>query len=221
MPPTLTHEYELLHAGYHCIAGIDEAGRGCWAGPVVAAAVVLRAEVLAQPALLAGVDDSKLLTATQRERCYDVILAHAAGVGVGIVPAYLIDGYGILAATRLAMTTALLSLPCSPDALLIDAVQLRELTLHQRALIRGDSISLSIAAASIVAKVSRDRHMVAADQAHPGYSFARHKGYGTAIHQAALRQLGLCALHRRTFQPVAEVAEHSGGEDLRRSKIFP
>lgn len=207
MTPSLHHEHALLTEGHTHIAGIDEAGRGCWAGPVVAGAVVLSPAVLAQPQLLDGVDDSKTLTAAQREACYDRIIALASDVGVGVVPAYMIDAFGIVPATRLAMTIAVLSLAYPPDALLIDAVQLREVPLPQRAIIRGDSASLSIAAASIVAKVTRDRRMATAERAHPGYGFAQHKGYGTTAHHAALRACGPCALHRLTFQPVAVIGE--------------
>lgn len=201
MAPTTQYEYELYRAGYRGIAGIDEAGRGCWAGPVVAAAVVLPLEVLTQPCL-AGVDDSKRLSAHQRETMYVQIQALATGIGLGIVPAYLIDMMGIVPATRLAMTIALLSLPCQVDALLIDALTLIGLSLPQRSLIKGDASCLSIAAASIVAKVSRDHLLCTADSAYPGYGFALHKGYGTAAHQRSLRMLGPCAFHRWTFRPV-------------------
>jgi ribonuclease HII len=129
---------------------------------------------------------------------------------VGVVPASTIDALGIVPATRIAMMAALLALPCCPEALLIDAVRLDPLQLPQRALIRGDSTSLAIAAASIVAKVERDRRMRTAERAHPGYGFAQHKGYGTAAHHEALWRLGPCSLHRRTFQPVAEAI--SAGE---------
>jgi ribonuclease HII len=118
------------------------------------------------------------------------------------VPAYLIDAFGIVPATRLAMTTALLALSCPVDALLIDALPLPALSLPQQALVKGDATSYSIAAASIIAKVSRDRLLITADRAYPGYGFAAHKGYGTAVHRRALRTLGPCALHRMTFQPV-------------------
>ena len=207
MTPSLHHEHALRREGHTRIAGIDEAGRGSWAGPVVAAAVVLSPAVLAQPGLLDGVDDSKALTAVQRESCYERIVALASDIGVGVVPAYIIDAFGIVPATRLAMTIAVLSLTQLPDALLIDAVHLRELPLPQRSIIRGDSASLSIAAASIIAKVTRDRRMVTAERALPGYGFAQHKGYGTAAHFAALRARGTCPLHRLTFQPVAVIGE--------------
>ena len=207
MAPTTEYEQGFLAAGHARIAGIDEAGRGCWAGPVVAAAVALSAEALARPELLAGVDDSKRLSAAAREAAYGRVLALAAGVGVGVVPAYLIDAYGILPATRLAMHAALLQLPCAAEALLIDALPLPELPLPQLALVRGDSRCLSIAAASVVAKVTRDRLMGSAHQAFPAYGFAAHKGYGTAEHQRALARHGACAIHRRSFAPLLALGE--------------
>ncbi|MCG8350538.1 MAG: ribonuclease HII [Chloroflexales bacterium] len=205
MPPGIEHENDLCAQGRECIAGLDEAGRGCWAGPVVAAAVVLGSQVLTCPSLLTGIDDSKALTSSQRSSGYDQICSLAEGVGIGIAPSYVIDGRGIIAATRLAMTIALLSLPCCPDALLIDALTLDTIALPQRSLIRGDAQCLSIAAASVVAKVTRDRLMQTADLAYPHYGFAAHKGYGTALHRRMLREFGPCALHRMTFRPVAEL----------------
>lgn len=202
MAPTVEHERALRAQGCTRVAGLDEAGRGCWAGPVVAAAVVLAEVVLWQPELLAGIDDSKQLTPAARELGYQRLRELTVAIGVGIVPAYLIDAYGILPATRLAMVTALLQLPCSPDGLLIDAVPLRELALPQVVLPRGDARCLSIAAASVVAKVTRDRLMATADRAYPGYGFAAHKGYGTAQHQRALAVHGPCPLHRRSFAPL-------------------
>jgi ribonuclease HII len=205
MAPTIEHERELYARGLARVAGVDEAGRGCWAGPVVAAAVVLGPEALADPALLAGVDDSKQLSAEQRELAYTRVRAAASGVGLGVVPAYLIDAYGILPATRLAMQIALLALPRLADGLLIDAVALPELGLPQLALIKGDARCLSIAAASIVAKVSRDRLMRSADVALPAYGFAAHKGYGTAAHARALAAHGPSQLHRHSFKPLIEL----------------
>lgn len=204
MAPDVNDERRLRGAGYQHIAGIDEAGRGCWAGPVVAAAVVLAPSVLAAPALLAGVDDSKALSERQRETHYRQIVQLSEGIGIGIVPAYVIDAWNILHATRLAMTIAILSLPVLPDALLIDAVVLDTTSLHQESLVRGDSRSLSIAAASIVAKVTRDHLMDTAALVYPSYGFGRHKGYGTTVHRAALHTSGPCALHRKTYRPVAE-----------------
>lgn len=188
--------------GYARVAGVDEAGRGCWAGPVVAAAVVLSDEALRSPEYLDGVDDSKQLSPSERATSYELVRALAVGIGVGIVPAYLIDAYGIVPATRLAMITALLQLPCAPDALLIDALPLRELSLRQEALLKGDARCLSIAAASVIAKVTRDRLMCTAHRAYPAYGFAAHKGYGTAQHRRALAAYGPCPLHRRSFAPL-------------------
>jgi ribonuclease HII len=172
---------------------------------VVAAAVMLAPATLDNPALLAGVNDSKQLSAAARERGYDLILRWAVGVGVGIVPAFLIDAHGILPATRLAMMIALLTLPCPVDALVIDALRLPDLPLPQEALIKGDARCLSIAAASVVAKVTRDHLMQTAQLAFPVYGFAAHKGYGTAEHQRALGIYGPCALHRRTFKPLLDL----------------
>ena len=203
MTPSNALEQELAAAGYRSIAGIDEVGRGCWAGPVVAAAVVLPPAVLANADRLAGIDDSKKLTPVQREAAYQTILANTAAWAVGSVPAHVIDSHGILIATRLAMQIALLRLPQLPDALLIDAVELVGWPCMQRSLIRGDSYSLSIAAASIVAKVTRDRMMAALGRSYPTYGFEQHKGYGTAAHQQALLRYGVTIHHRRSFRPIA------------------
>jgi ribonuclease HII len=204
MPPTVVEERKLLDAGHRRIAGVDEVGRGCWAGPVVAAAVVLPEAVLAAPEMLAGADDSKVLTAAQRERLCAQILALAEGWSVGAVPAHVVDTHGILVATRLAMQIALLRLPRPADALLIDAVRLESWPCPQRALIRGDASCLSIAAASIVAKVARDRLMVELGRRLPVYGFESHKGYGTAAHEYALRAHGPSTQHRRSFRPLAD-----------------
>ncbi len=208
MTPTVVEECGLRDAGHLCIAGVDEVGRGCWAGPVVAAAVVLPESILVYPERLAGVDDSKALTARQRERLCAEILAVAESWAIGSVPAYVIDSYGILEATRLAMQIALLRLPRLPDALLIDAVTLPGWPCTQRSLIKGDARCLSIAAASVVAKVARDRLMAALDPHVAGYGFAAHKGYGTAMHYKALRTLGPSIQHRRSFRPLADFLLH-------------
>lgn len=203
--PDLSLERELQAQGYRLIAGLDEAGRGAWAGPVMAAAVILP---LDQPdrlaALLdAGVNDSKQLTARQRERLYHLIRQTAVAVGMGGASARHIDRDGILPATRVAMRRAVSILRVQPQALLIDAVDLRgDVPLPQQRLNYGDSLSLSIAAASILAKVSRDRFMTQLDALYPGYSFARHKGYGTARHRAALQALGPSEMHRHSFRPI-------------------
>ena len=209
MAPTVVEELKLRAAGHTLIAGIDEAGRGCWAGPVVAAAVILPDTVLDQPALLAGVDDSKALTAKQRATLYAQIIGSAAAWSVGVVPAHVIDSHGILAATRIAMQVALLSLPLLPNALLIDAVTLHGWPCPQQALIHGDARCLSIAAASIVAKVSRDRLMTALGGALPAYGFAAHKGYGTAQHAQALHAYGPTSQHRFSFRPIVDTVEAS------------
>jgi ribonuclease HII len=171
---------------------------------VVAAAVVLPEAALAAPQLLEGVDDSKALTARRREQLCERILAVADGWGVGLVPAHVVDTHGILAATRLAMQIALLRLAQPADALLVDAVRLEGWPCPQRALIKGDATSLSIAAASIIAKVARDRLMVALSRQLPEYGFAAHKGYGTATHERALHTYGPSHQHRRTFRPLAD-----------------
>ena len=189
------------------MAGLDEAGRGTWAGPVVAAAVVLPA---GDPDLLAhldGVRDSKLLTPTRREELLARILEHALAWGVGVVPSGIIDREGIVAATRQAMRQALEGLNPPAEALLIDHLRLPAVDLPQHSLPHGDALVLSIAAASIVAKVYRDRLLQTCDRCCPGYGFARHKGYGTPQHRAALRELGPCALHRFSFAPLREMVE--------------
>jgi ribonuclease HII len=173
---------------------------------VVAAAAILP---LAEDCLrvFAGVRDSKQLSAAQRERLYAVILERAVGVGVGVVSVEWIDRYNILRATRLAMQQALAGLPVRPTYLLLDALKLPAVRLPQLALIKGDARCLSIAAASVVAKVARDRLMLALDEQYPGYGFARHKGYGTLEHQRALARLGPSPAHRRTFAPVRALLE--------------
>lgn len=202
--PSLRFERQLRREGYALVAGIDEVGRGAWAGPVVAAAVILPLGRPRLAAALRGVNDSKQLTARQRERLFDVIRSVALAVGVGGAGAGEVDRDGVAPATRAAMQRAVAMLAPQPEALLVDAVDLRaEAPLPQRAIIRGDALCLSIAAASIIAKVSRDRWMAALEARYPGYGFARHKGYGTAAHAAALARLGVCDLHRRSYAPIA------------------
>ncbi len=204
--PTLEEEERLRLQGHTLIAGLDEAGRGCLAGPVVAAAAILP---LAEDCLrlFAGVRDSKQLSAAQRERLYTVVMERALGVGVGVASVEYIDRYNIVRATRLAMQQALAALPARPTYLLLDALKLPAVRLPQLALIKGDARCLSIAAASIIAKVTRDRLMQALDEQYPGYGFARHKGYSTAEHQRALAKLGPSPAHRRTFAPVRALLE--------------
>ncbi len=193
----MRHERELHLSGFRCVAGIDEVGRGCLAGPVVAAAVVLP-----ERHRIKGIRDSKMLPRARREALYELILDRAVGVGVGCVEVDVIDRINILQATKLAMRQALERLPEQPDHLLIDALSLREIALPQRPLIGGDAISASIAAASIVAKVTRDRICDEFDRRYPAYGFARNKGYGTRRHVDALNTDGPCAWHRRSFAPV-------------------
>lgn len=184
------------------IAGIDEAGRGALAGPVVAAAVILPLNDQIET-LLDGVNDSKQLTAKRRETLFDLICQHALAYGIGKQPASVIDEIGILPANRLAMGTAVTQLSPAPQFLLIDGrIRLPQLNIPQKSIVRGDSQSLSIAAASILAKVTRDRIMCELDRQFPLYGFAQHKGYGTQQHRDALVQHGPCAQHRHSFAPI-------------------
>jgi ribonuclease HII len=191
------YERAAWRTGLAHVAGVDEAGRGPLAGPVVAAAVIL------DPGRrIRGLQDSKLLTAARRGALFDEILAWARAVGTAFVDPQTIDRVNILEATRLAMRQALADLSPRPDLVLIDALRLAGLPWPQRALVRGDRRSASIAAASIVAKVTRDRLMLEADLRFPEYGFGRNKGYPTPEHLAALRRHGPCPLHRRTFHGV-------------------
>lgn len=203
--PDLCFEQPLWDAGFLAVAGLDEAGRGAWAGPVCAGVVVLPPGQRDICARLAGVRDSKQMTPQQRERWSAVIRAEAAGWGVGFASAAEIDALGILPATRMAMQRALAQLPSPPQHLLLDALRLPGVHLPQTALIKGDMRSLSIAAASVLAKTARDAQMQASEALYPGYGFAAHKGYGTAQHADALLRLGACPLHRRSYAPVMRV----------------
>lgn len=200
--PSLELERELWAAGYNCVAGLDEVGRGAWAGPVVAAAVILPRRRVDLAERLGEVRDSKALSPAKRLRILPLILATSRAVGVGMASAHFIDRWGIVLATRRAMLMAVHNLPVPPGFLLIDALRLPDVHVWQRALIKGDEHVLSIAAASIVAKVFRDRLIAAHDQYHPGYGFAAHKGYGTPAHRAALNRLGPCPEHRMSFAPL-------------------
>ena len=200
--PDLSHEFLLWQKGISLIAGLDEAGRGAWAGPVSAAAVILSpAPDLVER--LKGVRDSKQMTARQRTFWAGRIREVALAWGMGFASCQETDAAGILPATRLAMQRALDQLELAPEYLLLDAVRLPAVDLPQTALIKGDCKVLSIAAASVLAKTERDRLMLSLDNDFPGYGFARHKGYGTAVHRAALESLGPCAQHRMSFKPLA------------------
>ncbi|MGE0470284.1 MAG: ribonuclease HII [Nitrospira sp.] len=200
MGPTQEFERVARLCGYRRIAGIDEAGRGPLAGPVVAAAVILPSRCR-----LLGINDSKQLPAKDREEAYTAILEQAVGVGVGSADVGEIDQLNILEATRLAMRRAVDQLAPPPDYLLIDAVVLLGFKVPTKPIIKGDSLSVSIAAASIIAKVTRDRLMARYHEIFPEYGFLSHKGYGTAEHLERLARHGPCSIHRRTFAPVQEV----------------
>lgn len=189
--------------GSMAIAGLDEAGRGALAGPVMAAAVVLPLDSVDSLSKLVEVNDSKQLTAMTRQRLSTIIMEEALAYGIGLATAEYVDQYGIIAATKQAMMAALGQLERQPDYLLIDGrIRLLRVALPQQSVVRGDSTSLSIAAASILAKVARDQMMVKLDARFPQYGFAQHKGYGTLQHRKALKQYGPTPEHRRTFAPL-------------------
>ena len=194
----LFHERTLRTAGYGLVAGVDEAGRGPLAGPVVAAAVILSDGWLHE-----RIRDSKRMTAKARTEAFDVIDREAAAVSVGIVSPAYIDQFDILRATLQAMRQAVLTLAPQPDYLLVDGIHAVPLPLRQRCLKKGDQISRSISAASIIAKVYRDRIMCSYDEQYPYYGFRHHKGYGTKQHLAAIRCHGPSPIHRMTFRGVA------------------
>ena len=190
-------EREAQEAGYQWVAGLDEAGRGPLAGPVVAAAVVLPAH-----SHIVGLQDSKRLTARQRDVVYERIQQQAVAYGIGMISHTQIDQRNILWATQEAMLGALQQLTGVPDMLLIDGITALPIALAQRLIIRGDACCASIAAASVLAKVTRDRLMIAYARDYPAYGFEKHKGYPTAEHYARLRVYGPCAIHRRSFRGV-------------------
>lgn len=202
--PGRAHEAALATKGFRRIAGLDEAGRGALAGPVVAAAVILP-EV---PGFdwLEKVRDSKLLNRESRSELFMLMQDSGIEMGVGIVAPEVIDNINILNATRKAMKLALLQLSAPPDFILTDAVFLRYMDIPQKGIIKGDRYELTIACASIVAKVTRDRIMTELDRAFPCYGFCRHKGYGTQEHMECLRQYGASAIHRLTFGPVRDLS---------------
>lgn len=181
-------------SGYRCIAGVDEAGRGPLAGPVVAAAVIFPVDYTHTE-----INDSKKLTAQKRDALYQVIARDAVAVGVGVVEADVIDRINILRASLQAMKEAVLDLSVAPDYILIDGLHNIAVPTPQKTLVKGDSLSVSIAAASIIAKVSRDRIMEIYHRQFPRYNFLQNKGYGTAEHRKILQEVGLCKIHRRSF----------------------
>lgn len=189
-----TYEKEAYQKGLKLVAGVDEAGRGPLAGPVVAAAVILP-----EDAFISGLNDSKKLTAIKREQLYDVIIEKAVAYGIGMVDEKCIDEINILNATKKAMCMAVKQLCVMPELLLIDALRLDEIDIEQVPVIKGDSLSVSIAAASIIAKVTRDRLISEYDEKYPQYGFSKHKGYGTREHIEAIKKYGICPIHRISF----------------------
>lgn len=194
MQNLLEEEKKIWDLGMDYIAGIDEVGRGPLAGPVLAACVILPKDLY-----LEGVNDSKKLSPKKRDALFDIITEYAIAIGIGRVSPNRIDEVNILNATHEAMKYALLNCSVKPEHVLIDAITLNNIPVPQTAIIKGDAKSQSIAAASIVAKVTRDREMVKWNKIYPEYGFDRHKGYGTAFHIQAIREHGLCPIHRTTF----------------------
>ena len=201
--PSFTEERALQARGYRFIAGVDEVGRGALMGPVVAAAVILPLNLRA--IWRREIRDSKQLSPAAREHLYDCIREKAVASGIGEVSHDVVDELGIVRATRLAMKSAIEKLDPEPQYLLIDYICLSEVPIPQKGITRGDSLCFSIACASIIAKVYRDRLVSEMDAIYPGYRFARHKGYGTKEHLASLRRQGPCPVHRRSFVPVKEL----------------
>ena len=189
-----SYEKDLWAKGCKYVAGVDEVGRGPLAGPVVTAAVILPEDFN-----VLGVDDSKKLSPKKRDELYDLIIENAIAVSIGRKEPEIIDEINILQATKEAMKEAILGLGVRPDHVLIDAVKLDDLGIPQTSIIKGDAKSVSIAAASIIAKVTRDREMIEMDSVYPGYAFASNKGYGTKAHYEGLKKLGPCPIHRKTF----------------------
>ncbi|MFH1563011.1 MAG: ribonuclease HII [Nitrospirota bacterium] len=191
------YEEEVFSSGYELIGGIDEVGRGPLAGPVVAAVAILPRD-----AKIPGINDSKKLSPLQRERLCKTISKTIIDWGIGIVDEQIIDEINILQATYLAMKKAIKSLKSKPHFLLVDGLKIPHLDIPQKPIIKGDQLSISIAAASILAKVIRDRMMIEYDNEFPHYGFAKHKGYGTDLHIEAIKKYGVCKIHRRSFEPI-------------------
>lgn len=199
------YERNAYKEGCRLIAGIDEAGRGPLAGPVVAAAVILPEGIFIE-----GLNDSKQLSPSQRDKLYDIVTENAVAYGIGIVDEKCIDEINILNATKKAMEMAVAGLKPQPDLLLLDAVKLDKLALKQLSIIKGDTLSISIAAASIVAKVTRDRMIENMDTIYPQYGFSKHKGYGTKEHIDAIKKFGICPIHRLSFTKKFTSGGHLG-----------
>lgn len=204
MPSVLLEDAFRNELGVTFVAGVDEAGRGAIAGPVVAAAVILPLEQPEKLERLIEVNDSKQLTPLKRDLLFDLIMEVALSNGIGATGPEEIDAIGIIPANAAAMSMAISQLDPEAECLLIDGRMRLRNRLHQKSIIRGDSLSLSIAAASILAKVSRDRQMIALDEKYPGYGFSAHKGYCTPQHVEALMKIGPSDIHRRTFRPLRQ-----------------
>ena len=200
--PNLDIEQDVRSVQYKYIAGVDEVGRGPLAGPVVSAAVVLPHDLVGDEDWLSVINDSKKISESKRQMAYEIISREAVSVAVGITNASTIDSVGILPATISSMFTALRGLEVSPDFVLFDFIPLKDCEYPYRTVVKGDTKSYSISAASIIAKVTRDELMKEADEQYPGYGFSGHKGYGTAKHLDAIKRLGPCEIHRRSFAPI-------------------
>ncbi len=203
----LKYEKELYKKGFKLIAGTDEVGRGPLVGPVVAAAVILP-----QNYQLDGLTDSKKLSEKKRDKFYDIIMKEAVSVGIGVVDAKTIDEINILEASRLAMKKAIMDLKIVPEYVLSDAMKLNNIDIPYTDIIHGDALSLSIAAASVIAKVTRDRMMYELDVQYPLYGFAKHKGYPTKLHLENLRKYGVLDNYRFSYKPVKEILMEKGRE---------
>ena len=205
MEDLLKYEHELYDKGIELIAGTDEVGRGPLVGPVVAAAVILPKNYM-----LEGLNDSKKLTEKKRDKFYDILYKDAISIGIGIVDAKTIDEINILEASRLAMKLAIEDLNVKPEYILSDAMKLDNQSIPYTDIIHGDSLSLSIAAASVIAKVTRDRMMYDLDKEYPEYGFAKHKGYPTKLHLESLKKYGVLDNYRFTYKPVKEILDNEG-----------
>jgi ribonuclease HII len=188
------YESEIRGRGYSLIAGIDEVGRGPLAGPVVSAAIILNANFIP-----IGVNDSKKVSEKKRTELFEILKANCVSYGIGIVDEKIIDEINILNAVKLSMKIAIEAMKIPPDFLLTDAITLDNVNIPQKSIIKGDSLSVSIASASIIAKVSRDRIMLAYDRYYPDYGFAKHKGYGTKAHFEAIKKIGISPIHRVSY----------------------
>jgi ribonuclease HII len=200
----ISNEEKFIESGYELIAGVDEVGRGPLAGPVVSASVILDRNIC-----ILGINDSKKLSETQRELLYSEIQKYAISIGVGIIDAEIIDKINILRASLDAMSQAVFALSIQPNLVLVDGQHCPNIALPTKSIIGGDGLSASIASASIIAKVTRDRIMDDFDKIYPQYGFSKNKGYPTPDHLSALRRFGPCKIHRKSFAPVSEVIQQT------------